>query len=1001
MRMSPVGGYFERGSVFEVLEPRLLLSAVDAVAADVDEIIENYADLIFFDPAPDQLVLQSEGILEAPLNPAAAPFPLDQTFLLHSVPGASKVIYLDFDGHTTSGTQWNTSFNGGADFTTPAYSYQGDSSFTDAEKERIQAIWERVVEDYVPFDVDVTTEDPGAVALMKSGAGDTEWGVRVVIGGDSADWYSPGAGGVAYVGSFDWNSDTPAFVFPENLSNAEKYIAEATTHEAGHTLDLEHDGNVAPNPEEYYAGHGSGATGWAPIMGVGYYEELVQWSKGEYPQANNTEDDLAIITGGNGFGYRTDDYGDAWTSASPLTINANTVFDEGVIEQNSDQDFFSFTTTAGAINLDIDPFSNSPNLDVLATLYDSVGGLITTSNPTAALDANFNLPLSAGTYYLSVEGVGKNPLDTGYSDYGSLGYYSVSGTLSGPDVTDLGVDAADIDFDIAFSYDDDIVTISATVRNLGNTDLDNVVVRFYDGDPGSGGVQIGSDHVEASLGGLSSSVVQAVWAPAAGLHNIYVVVDPENAIVEDLENNNTAFKSITVSDDDTDGPDIYNVVVTEYNGDGDGIIAADEEILISWELTDSIARGLLVTEVSTGKTNFAEIQNVWDQAVDATGWMVLVNDAAGVTPDIDAVNSHAWMLSGSISPGQVLYRTEDPGDAANYLGGDINWDNDGPGWVMIIDDGGVVQDFAVWGYSAAQIGAMSVDYGGFNGITIGAQWSGDGAETGVVLPPPAPPPLAAAITYSGGTYSENFDLIGSGGTAPPTGWIAGTYSVFQNKQPPGSAPNDETLTVNNGSTRNADSYNYGTTGDSDRAVGNISNNNGDRAVQLAITNDTGAEITELALAYTGEQWRDSRTNRSVPQVLSVWFSTDPGSGFTSMGGEFDFVAPSHDNLNSGIDGNDPANRTEISGSYVLDVPVTDGQTFYITWHDRNDKRADHGLAIDDVSVTPVYEPPNSILERTGYSDNNSAVDFMRNSESTMGSKNPGLVESSGIGPVEL
>ena len=37
-----------------------------------------------------------------------APFPLDQTFLLHSRPTSTHVIYLDFDGTTVSGTAWNT-----------------------------------------------------------------------------------------------------------------------------------------------------------------------------------------------------------------------------------------------------------------------------------------------------------------------------------------------------------------------------------------------------------------------------------------------------------------------------------------------------------------------------------------------------------------------------------------------------------------------------------------------------------------------------------------------------------------------------------------------------------------------------------------------------------------------------------------------------------------------------------------------------------------------------
>ena len=1004
--MSAVRGHCEAMLIFEVLEPRLLLSADVIGVMSGDEVVVDFADLVLFDPAPDPSLLQSEAA-SATAPAAAAPFPLDQTFGLHSTPGASKVIYLDFDGHTTSGTQWNISYNGGGDFTTPAYSYQGDSSFTDAEKERIQRIWERVAEDYIPFDVDVTTEDPGAAALMKSGAFDEEWGVRVVIGGDSSDWFSPGAGGVAYIGSFDWNSDTPVFVFSENLSNNEKYVAEAITHEAGHAVGLQHDGTNAPNAVEYYAGHGSGATGWAPIMGVGYYEELVQWSKGEYPSANNAEDDLAIIVGSYGFGYRTDDHGNTQAAATVLAVDGNNdVSGEGIIGRNSDLDFFSFTTTAGTINLDIDPFYNSPNLDILASLYDSAGDPVATSNPTTALDANFNLALPAGTYTLSVEGTGKSPLDTGYSDYGSLGYYSISGTLGGPDLTDLGMANSDIDFDVTLPQEGGSVTISATIRNLGNTALTDVVVRFYDGNPAGGGVQIDSDYVMASLGGLSSGVAQAAWAPGtAGAHDIYVVVDPDDAIAEELENNNTAYKSISVTDNDTDGPDIYNVVVAEHNGDGDGIIAADEQIRISWELTDSIARGLLVTEVSTGATNFVEIQNVWDQPVDATGWTVLFNDSHAPSPDITAVNSQAWTLSGSISPGQVLYRTEDPGAGANYLGGSIQWDNDGPGWVMIIDDGGSVKDFAVWGYSSAQIAAMSIDYDAFTGITVGDEWTGDGAEIGTVLPPPAPPPTtAAAVTYTSGTYTEDFDSIGSSGTVPPPGWGAGKYSTTQNRQPPGSAPVDEALYVDNGSSSTKDrSYNYGTTGDSDRAVGGMpANKSGDRAIQLAITNDTGSEITELTLAYTGEQWRNTGTSTFLPQMLTVWFSSDPGSGFVSMGSQFDFASPSNLGYSSALDGNDPDNRTEISGVYVPGAPIPDGETFYITWHDVNDRGvSDHGLAVDDVSVTPLFEPPSSFLERTGHSDNNTAADFVRNDESTMGAKNPGLADSSGIGPVEL
>ncbi len=213
----------------------------------------------------------------------AGPFPADQTFLLHSKPGASKVIYLDFDGHTTSGTIWNTNFASGANIVTPAYSNDSTTtSFTVTELNNIQAIWQRIAEDFAPFDVDVTTQDPGLEALRKTTTADTQFGVRVCIGGSSYDWYGAGAGGVAYLNSFTWNSDTPCFVFTAQLGSGNvKYTAEAASHEAGHTFNLSHDGQRAYNAVAavgYYQGHAN----WAPIMGVGYYKDVTQWSKGEY-----------------------------------------------------------------------------------------------------------------------------------------------------------------------------------------------------------------------------------------------------------------------------------------------------------------------------------------------------------------------------------------------------------------------------------------------------------------------------------------------------------------------------------------------------------------------------------------------------------------------------------------------------------------------------------------------------------------------------------------------
>ncbi len=370
--------------------------------------------------------IAAPALAEAGQPEAVPPFPLGDTFKLHSRPGATKVVYLDFDGHVTTGTFWNQLWNLPT-IDTPAYSTEGDRSFSNNELERIQIIWERVVEDFLPFDVDVTTEDPGVEALRRFGAGDQQWGIRVVIGEDQAN---TGAGGIAFIGSFIWNTDTPTFVFNESLVG----IAEAASHEVGHTLGLRHDGQTGG--VEYYVGHGNGATGWAPIMGVGYDRQLVQWTRGQYPRANNFEDDLAIITTQNGFDYRPDDHSNTSAGATSLANSGTALSGEGVIERNSDFDYFAFTTGAGSVTINVAPFYRSPNLDILITLYDAEGSVVAASNPANDLNATLNLTLARGTYYLAVDGTGRaaNGSDAGYSDYGSLGYFSITGARVDPDL---------------------------------------------------------------------------------------------------------------------------------------------------------------------------------------------------------------------------------------------------------------------------------------------------------------------------------------------------------------------------------------------------------------------------------------------------------------------------------------------------------------------------------------------------------------------------------------
>ena len=377
-----------------------------------------------------QLPLQTvtSPLTTDPLSPLLEPY--DQTFKLHSRPGAKRTIYLNFVGATLTNTAWNS---GGNTITAMPFDLDGvPYSFSNGELERIQYIWKRVAEDYSPFDVDVTTEPPPADRLTRSSSSDDVFGTTVLIT-NRTGVYSCSCGGVAYLSVFDDVGDfyKPALVFYDALGGGnEKYVADAISHEAGHNMGLGHDGTSGSG---YYTGHGSGPTGWAPIMGVGYYQQLVQWSKGEYAGANNTQDDY-IVMQGSGLPIRPDDHGNLPSAASAMpssTSNGVTTFTgSGVIERQSDVDFFSFSAAPGTVTVNVSPAPRGPKLDIVATLRNGAGTVLATSNPTESLPAALTASITtSGTYYVSVDGVGKgDPLATGYTDYGSLGQYTVSVT---------------------------------------------------------------------------------------------------------------------------------------------------------------------------------------------------------------------------------------------------------------------------------------------------------------------------------------------------------------------------------------------------------------------------------------------------------------------------------------------------------------------------------------------------------------------------------------------
>ena len=382
--------------------------------------------------------------MKAPIGPdvtavtTTPTYPTTETFILHSRPGATRKIYLDFTGHTTTGTSWNTAFSK-TTFTTPPFSLDANTAaFSNAEHTAIQYVWRSIAEDFAQFDVDVTTEDPGVEALKRASTGDLNYGMRVVFGPDQN---ATGSGGQAYVGSFNGirtsaQTDVPCFVYADTGAGS-KFMAEAGAHEVGHTVGLNHDGVSAVGTTakvEYYPGHGTGATSWAPIMGVGYYKDIVQWSKGEYTNANNTQDDVTVMSGY--IPLTADDHGG--TTATARVITGTTITGGGLINNANDVDMFKIN--AGRGNLVITPKGVliSPNLRLQVKVLKSDGTVLNTYDAVGTVGKMAPDPITYtitedGTYYIQLDGIANGTgVTDGYSEYGSVGIYGLTASWIDP-----------------------------------------------------------------------------------------------------------------------------------------------------------------------------------------------------------------------------------------------------------------------------------------------------------------------------------------------------------------------------------------------------------------------------------------------------------------------------------------------------------------------------------------------------------------------------------------
>ena len=243
---------------------------------------------------------------------------------------------------------------------------------------------------------------------------------------------------------------------------------------------------------------------------------------------------------------------------------------------------------------------------------------------------------------------------------------------------------------------------------------------------------------------------------------------------------------------------------------------------------------------------------------------------------------------------------------------------------------------------------------------------------------------AVALTGPGAGASEDFGTLasvqGTTSSVLPTGW----YFLET-----GNSNANNTYLVDDGESMSGNTFSYGSVGSGERALGALASGSVVATLGAQLRNDSGATVSELAISFFVEQWRLGAIGGS--DTLSFAYSTDAtalNNGTWTPLPALDAVAPvTTGTASQKLDGNLPANRTQVSGT-LTGLNLAPDATLWIRWADANDLGSDDGLAIDDlVFGTPVDVPPILV---SSYPIHN-ATDFPANAALTLTFSEPVVV----------
>jgi endonuclease G len=249
-----------------------------------------------------------------------------------------------------------------------------------------------------------------------------------------------------------------------------------------------------------------------------------------------------------------------------------------------------------------------------------------------------------------------------------------------------------------------------------------------------------------------------------------------------------------------------------------------------------------------------------------------------------------------------------------------------------------------------------------------------------------------SINAFGTPLTENFNTLASTGTPAwaDNSTIPGWYAQFGT-----SATNPTAYTSGTGSSNAGALYSFGSTSAADRALGSVgSGGTGTVYWAVKLSNNTGGTITSVDVSYVGEQWRNGgATSPAVSvaqtvdfqyQIVNSGAASDaniPTTGWIDYD-PLDFTSPTFGTTAAAaLDGNLAANRVTKASSITL--TATNSQEIWLRWRDIDHSGNDHGMAIDDFSITANGTPGDNAPSVTGTTPTDGAINLAPNSNITI------------------